>query len=229
MNSLASCPESPIAEVPDVAQATCPRCQTTFSTKHHNKKFCSPACQVANNRAEIKSKRPGAQPAKPVECPCCEKLYVPDQPWQRWCSLACGSRWRTRLYRKVTGPESVTRACRYCATEYSSTDGRQYYCSDECSRTAKSLREAYRRYGITMQEYRRLWLHQKGVCAICRQPERTERNRLLTIDHDHVTDHVRGLLCSQCNRAIGLLADDPAVILAAAKYVQVGRQLRLAI
>lgn len=76
-----------------------------------------------------------------------------------------------------------------------------------------------------MQQFRAMWLAQGGVCAICRQPERTERNRLLTIDHDHETGQVRALLCSQCNRAIGLLQDDPAVIRAAADYVQAHRVL----
>lgn len=78
-----------------------------------------------------------------------------------------------------------------------------------------------------MEEYRALWLRQGGACAICKKPERTARNRLLTIDHDHNTGHVRGLLCSQCNRAIGLLQDDPKVIAAAARYVQDSRQMTL--
>lgn len=80
-----------------------------------------------------------------------------------------------------------------------------------------------------MQQYRAMWLRQNGVCAICELPERTERNRLLIIDHDHVTGQVRALLCSQCNRAIGLLRDDPKVIAAAARYVAEHRQLRLVI
>lgn len=101
------------------------------------------------------------------------------------------------------------------------------YCSDECSRTGKSLGNAAYLYGISMQEYRRLWLKQKGLCAICRKLERTERNRLLTIDHDHVSGHIRGLLCSHCNRAIGLLQDDPDVIAAAAAYVRRTRQMPL--
>lgn len=162
-------------------------------------------------------------------CPGCEQVFTPNPhaPYQRWCSVRCGSRLRQRTYRNLHAPESIKRPCRYCEAEFSSVDGRQYYCSDECTRTAKSLREAYRRYGITMQEYRAVWLRQKGVCAICRKPERTERNRLLTIDHDHVSGQIRGLLCSQCNRAIGLLDDDPHVILAAAAYVKEYRQLRL--
>jgi hypothetical protein len=60
-------------------------------------------------------------------------------------------------------------------------------------------------------------------------PERTARNRLLTVDHDHVSGHVRGLLCSHCNRAIGLLSDDPKVIEAAASYVRKNRQMKLVI
>jgi hypothetical protein len=103
------------------------------------------------------------------------------------------------------------------------------YCSDECARTGKSLGNARYLYGISMQEYRRLWLKQNGVCAICRQPEHSERNNLLTVDHDHVSGHVRGLLCSHCNRAIGLLQDDPKVITAAAAYVSRTRQMPLPI
>lgn len=164
-------------------------------------------------------------------CPACEQPFVPSvrgRP-QLWCSVRCGSRIRTRAYRELHGPESITRDCRYCGEAFSSPDGRQFYCSDECTLTAKSLREAYRRYGITMAEYRALWLSQKGACAICQQPERTARNRLLTIDHDHVTGQVRGLLCSQCNRAIGLLDDSPEVIEAAAAYVRKNRQMKLVI
>lgn len=82
-------------------------------------------------------------------------------------------------------------------------------------------------YGITRDEYRKLWLSQGGVCAICVQPERTARNRLLTIDHDHATGQVRGLLCSQCNRAIGLLGDSPEVIEAAARYLKENRRMKL--
>jgi hypothetical protein len=132
---------------------------------------------------------------------------------------------RQRGYGNFRAPAAIDRPCRYCGASFSSTDGRQYYCSDDCSRTAKSLREAYRRYGMTMEQYRAMWLHQGGVCAICGMPERTDRNRLLTIDHDHTTGAVRALLCSQCNRALGLLGDDPKVIDAAAEYVRRYRDL----
>jgi hypothetical protein len=78
---------------------------------------------------------------------------------------------------------------------------------------------------MTMERFRAMWLEQGGVCAICGLPERTQRNRLLVIDHDHVTGKVRALLCSQCNRAIGLLCDDPKVVEAAADYIRRHRDI----
>lgn len=163
-------------------------------------------------------------------CPACKNAFLPASNRQVWCGRECYNLERSqRRYRKMRGALTVTRACGYCSAEFASPDDRQFYCSDECTKAAKSLREAYRRYGITMAQYRALLLSQGGVCAICRQPERTARNRLLTIDHDHTSGHVRGLLCSQCNRAIGLLGDSPEIIEAAASYVRKNRQMKLVI
>lgn len=161
-------------------------------------------------------------------CPACGETFTPASNHQKWCGRKCYNRERQRRYLEIN-PRPLAKSCRYCTAEFSCADDRQYYCSGECTRTAKSLRGAYRLYGITMTQYRTLWLAQGGVCAICRKPERVERNRLLVIDHDHVSGHVRGLLCSQCNRAIGLLGDSPKVIEAAARYVRKNRQMKLVI
>ena len=48
---------------------------------------------------------------------------------------------------------------------------------------------------------------QNGVCAICGNPETATSHgtiRRLSVDHDHETGEVRGLLCSKCNFALGL-------------------------
>lgn len=63
------------------------------------------------------------------------------------------------------------------------------------------------RFGITSEEYDILFAMQKGVCAICRQPETVKTKsgsvRRLAVDHDHDTGKPRGLLCYRCNTALG--------------------------
>lgn len=70
-------------------------------------------------------------------------------------------------------------------------------------------------YGIGMAEYGLLYEAQGGLCLICRAIDRP-----LVVDHDHGTGLVRGLLCGQCNSAIGLLQDDPDIATRASKYLR---------
>jgi len=64
-----------------------------------------------------------------------------------------------------------------------------------------------------------LLLKQNNVCAICSNPETSKRYRSLSVDHDHSTGKIRGLLCSNCNRALGLLKDDILVLKKAIDYL----------
>lgn len=74
------------------------------------------------------------------------------------------------------------------------------------------------KFGVTVEHLRRLDAEQCGLCAICRRSCPTRR--ALAVDHDHRTGKVRGLLCANCNRALGLLQDSPAVALAAMEYLR---------
>lgn len=68
-------------------------------------------------------------------------------------------------------------------------------CDNEQNRASK-----YKRlFGITLEEYDRMFEEQNGLCAICRKPPKNYR---LAVDHDHDTGAVRGLLCPPCNRAL---------------------------
>ena len=84
--------------------------------------------------------------------------------------------------------------------------------------------ELRKRFGISAAEYDSMLEKQKGVCQICSQPEtkvdhRTKLPRRLAVDHCHKTGKVRGLLCSDCNTAIGLLKDDIDLMQKAIEYV----------
>jgi hypothetical protein len=77
-------------------------------------------------------------------------------------------------------------------------------------------------YGIDFAKYQEMLLDQKGVCAICEKPETKIQNgtiRLLSVDHDHSTGEVRGLLCANCNMAIGYACDDVTVLQKAINYL----------
>ena len=66
-------------------------------------------------------------------------------------------------------------------------------------------------YGISIEQYMYVLEKQNGVCAICKQPELSIRRgsyKSLDVDHNHETGEIRGLLCSACNAALGLLKED---------------------
>ena len=73
------------------------------------------------------------------------------------------------------------------------------------------------RYGVGPEKYDQMVIAQQGLCAICGSACPTGRS--LAIDHDHKTGEVRGLLCMDCNTAIGKFGDDPNKLLAAAAYL----------
>ena len=87
-----------------------------------------------------------------------------------------------------------------------------------------------RNYGITVTEYAEMFARQSGVCAICQKPETAKlpgrktnetdrRTRDLSVDHDHSTGAVRGLLCNACNHVLGECKDDRNVLLSAIQYL----------
>lgn len=68
-------------------------------------------------------------------------------------------------------------------------------------------------YGMTVDAYRTLLEAQNGVCKICGKAEtQPTKNgtavRELSVDHDHRTGRVRGLLCNQCNIRLGMVDDN---------------------
>ena len=71
-----------------------------------------------------------------------------------------------------------------------------------------------RRYGITAEHFDRMFDEQGGLCAICREAPAEH------VDHDHATNRVRGLLCFNCNGALGQFRDRRDLMLAAISYLE---------
>lgn len=75
------------------------------------------------------------------------------------------------------------------------------------------------KYGIGVLTYKKMLERQGGKCAICLKSQSTFKKRL-AVDHSHRTGEVRGLLCEQCNKALGKFYDSAEVLLRAYKYLK---------
>ena len=71
----------------------------------------------------------------------------------------------------------------------------------------KRTRDLRRKYGITLEQYNDLFRKQNESCSICKTHQ-SDLPRILSVDHCHDTGAVRGLLCDNCNRGLGLLGDN---------------------
>ncbi len=81
-------------------------------------------------------------------------------------------------------------------------------------------------YGITLKEYYELLQKQDNKCAICGRHE-SKFDKLLSVDHDHKTGKVRGILCNTCNTSLGGFQDDLDIIQNAYNYIKKSREINL--
>jgi hypothetical protein len=80
-------------------------------------------------------------------------------------------------------------------------------------------------YDLTPEQYEEMFKSQSGLCAICKKPETRaavggKGVKPLSVDHCHGSRKVRGLLCSHCNTALGLLNDDIGLFQACIDYLK---------
>jgi hypothetical protein len=109
---------------------------------------------------------------------------------------------------------------------------RCHECRNEHRRTHYSNQEKYKKrrrdwqlkkeYGITQDDYDLMLKSQGGECKICLNPPKktTRDNQKLVVDHDHATGKVRGLLCQDCNRGLGVFKDSDFLLEAARNYIK---------
>lgn len=108
----------------------------------------------------------------------------------------------------------------YKAEKVLSEDGSvKYKMSKEQSRHYGYMRY----YGITAEDYARMYSSQDGKCAICHQPETSvDKNgnvKILAVDHCHGSGKVRKLLCYSCNSMLGQAKDSTEVLLTGVSYL----------
>lgn len=108
-------------------------------------------------------------------------------------------------------PKSPGSYCRKCLNERTKNNPNH--------KTNVRKNQLQKKYGITLEQYTELFQKQQGVCDICSEPEMAKGKQNLAVDHDHKTGIVRGLLCHNCNTALGKFMDNKHILKNAIFYL----------
>ena len=143
-------------------------------------------------------------------CTKCRKKY--SEPFEKWFnknrSTKDGLCWECKKCRKKYRKKTKHIIKKYNRVRYRTHNGFNY-----------SQKNRWKRYGITPDDYNRMFGEQNGVCAIC-GTHQSELNRSLDVDHDHKTGKVRGLLCRNCNIGLGNFQDSKDLLLRTIEYLK---------
>lgn len=121
------------------------------------------------------------------------------------------------------GPRNKTGLCRkhynkqYYATPEQREKQNAYHRDWSAKQGAEYHYDRQLRYtfGITIQDYYRMLEDQGGKCATCHITDPAEARitaKFFNVDHDHRTGQIRGLLCDNCNKVLGLVRDEVIVL-----------------
>lgn len=126
----------------------------------------------------------------------------------------CGTKKPRKEFRvfKQDGKKYTKRRCRECEAIQTLTHYHECKEDIQLKRAAKRKLQTTKdyhknwnlkdRFGITLDEFNLMVESQGGGCWVCNSTNK------LSVDHDHATGKIRGILCNSCNRSLGLLHDD---------------------
>ena len=119
--------------------------------------------------------------------------------------------------------------CAICGKQFDNQGTAKKFCSPECTKEGRKAnrekckdwyRDYYQKklYNVSQDELEAVRSKADGKCMICGVSEK-ECHKGLHLDHDHVSGRVRGLLCSKCNKGLGLFQDNAELLMKAAGYL----------
>lgn len=120
-----------------------------------------------------------------------------------------------------TNARGISCWCKPCKKEWRHNHRKQ---NPEKYKLLDFKKDLQRRYGLSIEDYNRMYDKQGGKCACCLIPSEEFKNGL-HVDHDHKTGEVRGLLCTQCNPGIGYFEDSVDRLKLAITYLEKFKKL----
>jgi hypothetical protein len=113
--------------------------------------------------------------------------------------------------------------CRLCGTVFSPLAPSHLYCKQECADEAFTRNHLRKTYNLSLEQFHYIYEKQNGLCAICKKEGfqlSTHQKFKIVVDHCHTTGVVRGMLCHNCNRALGLFQDNVESLKTAIDYLE---------
>jgi len=154
----------------------------------------------------------------------------PDRPgqshsWCRKCKAKAGKEWRQKNrshhlnymkeYRELN-KEKIQAANKKRGSEWYKKNKDRHKITARASDLKSYWPELSR--AARLERYDSMRIAQDYKCKICQKPE-SELTIALSVDHCHKTNKIRGLLCGNCNRGLGMFFDNPDLLRAATDYV----------
>ena len=110
--------------------------------------------------------------------------------------------YRRQQYLKHKDKEKAAREIYYSKNKKEILERQQKYNKENPIKRKNAMLKY--EYGITLDDYNKMFNEQEGKCAIC-QRHQNELTRTLCVDHDHKTNKVRALLCVTCNTDVSVV------------------------
>ena len=126
------------------------------------------------------------------------------------------------FFKEKKGKNGLRSMCKICDYKITKAHRKLPHVHQKFLLTARK-NNLKKEFGITIAQYDEMFEQQNGVCAICGKKETMKNQygvRRLSVDHDHKTGKIRGLLCAGCNFVLGTMKDSKERILKAAIYLE---------
>jgi hypothetical protein len=119
----------------------------------------------------------------------------------------------TEFHKSKTNKDKLSNYCKQCSNarrkqSYYDNIERETQKNKNYRKTHPRTSSKYRwyTYKLSEEQYLSLLNNQQEQCAICLSKDK------LCVDHDHTTLNIRGLLCSNCNTALGLVKENATTL-----------------
>ena len=142
-----------------------------------------------------------------------------------WCKLCVKVRDASKSFKPIyDGDNKICQCCNIGKSRVDyymdrrSKDGLSTRCKT-CDKTRARNNELKKKYGIDQHQYLQMLEEQDFGCKICGTKKTSKGRSRFSVDHCHKTGKVRGLLCCDCNFAIGLFKDSKQNLIKAIGYL----------